>query len=80
MNWCVNINNTLSLVVSMDKISDAKVVIYDELGRRMGKEHNQKLYFGINTIQLDIIGFKSGIYFVSLNIDGNTITKQTIKQ
>ena len=55
-------------------------MIYDELGRKVGEEYNQKLYFGTNTIQLDIIGFKSGIYFVSLQIDNQTIVKQIIKQ
>ena len=70
----------LSLVVKMDKTADAKIVIYDELGRKVGKEHTQKLYFGENTIAVNISDYKSGIYFVSLTIDNKTITKQIIKQ
>jgi len=64
----------------LDKIADAKVIIYDELGRKVGQEHYQKLYFGTNAIQLNIADYKSGIYFVSLTIDNKSITKQIIKK
>ena len=70
----------VSLAITLEKIADAKVIIYDELGRKVGDEHGQKLYFGTNVIQLNIADYKSGIYFVSLNFDGNTITKQVIKE
>ena len=70
----------VSLVITIDKIADAKVIIYDELGRKVGQEHNQKLYFGTNAIQLNIKDYKSGIYFVSLTIDNKSITKQIIKK
>ena len=60
--------------------SDAKVIIYDELGRKVGQEHNQKLYFGTNAIELNIKDYKSGIYFVSLTFDNKSITKQIIKK
>ena len=69
-----------TLAVTMNKKSNISIVIYDELGRRIGNEYKQELSFGKNIIQLDIIDSKSGIYFVSLNIDGNIITKQIIKQ
>ena len=64
----------------MDKIADAEIVIYDELGRKTGKEYHQKLYFGTNAMELNIEDYKSGIYFVSLTIDNQTIVKQIIKQ
>mgnify|MGYP003967730811 FL=1 len=70
----------VSLAITLDKIADAKVIIYDELGRKVGQEHNQKLYFGTNAIQLNIKDYKSGIYFVSLTIDNKSITKQIIKK
>ena len=35
---------------------------------------------GGNSIQLDVEDLKSGIYFVSLNIDGEVISKQIIKK
>jgi len=74
------VDDILSLAVNMDKIADSKAVIYDELGRKVGQEHNQKLYFGANTIQLNIADYKSGIYFVSFTIDNKSITKQIIKK
>jgi hypothetical protein len=70
----------LSLTVNMDKIADGKVIIYDELGRKVGEERDQKLYFGENVIQLNIADYQPGIYFVSLSIEGNTVTKQIIKE
>ena len=59
---------------------DAKIAIYDELGRKVGKEQVQKLYSGENSVELNISNYKSGIYFVSLNIDEETIVKQIIKE
>ncbi len=74
------VRDNLTIGVNMNKIANANVVIYDELGRKVGNEYKQKLYFGTNTIELDIIDLKSGIYFVSLYIDGNIMTKQIIKE
>ena len=74
------VDDILSLAVNTDIIADSKAVIYDELGRKVGQEHNQKLYSGANTIQLNIKDYKAGIYFVSLTIDNKSITKQIIKK
>ena len=70
----------LSLALNMDKIADAKVVIHDELGRKVGKEYNQKLHFGENIIEINISDYISGIYFVALTIDNETVVKEIIKQ
>jgi hypothetical protein len=70
----------VSLAITLDKIADAKVIIYDELGRNVGEDHSQKLYFGTNSVQLDLSNFKAGIYFVSLTTDNEIITKQIIKE
>ena len=70
----------VSLSITLDKITDAKVIIYDELGRKVGEDHSQKLYFGTNAVQLDLSNFKAGIYFVSLTTDNEVITKQIIKE
>jgi len=74
------VRDKLTLTFTMNKITNGIIVIYDELGRKVGEEHKQKLYFGKNTIQLNRANLKAGIYFVSLNFDGNTITKQIIKE
>ena len=52
----------------------------DELGKKVKATH---LYNGIkggNNIQLDLFNLKSGIYFVSLTIDGEQFTQQIIKK
>ncbi|MDA8535547.1 T9SS type A sorting domain-containing protein [Flavobacteriales bacterium] len=74
------VSDKLTVAVTMDKITDLKVVIHDELGRKVGENHSQKLYFGTNAVQLDLSNFKAGIYFVSLTIDNEVITKQIIKE
>jgi hypothetical protein len=74
------VSDKLTVAVTMNKITDSKVVIHDELGRKVGEDHSQKLYFGTNAVQLDLSNFKAGIYFVSLTIDNEVITKQIIKE
>ena len=63
----------------MDYSSSGKVVIYDELGRKVGI-YNQFLSVGENTITLNIADYKSGTYFVSVTINNNTFVKQIIKK
>ncbi len=70
----------LSLSVTVDKITNASIIIYDEIGRVVSKDNHKKLYVGISDIQLDVNYLNSGIYFVSLTIDNQTITKQVIKE
>jgi photosystem II stability/assembly factor-like uncharacterized protein len=69
-----------SLLVNIDKNADTKVIIYDELGRKVGKEYNHKLSFGKNVIKLNIFDYKAGIYFVCLDIDNEIVVKQIIKE
>jgi len=69
-----------SLSISVDLTTDAKIVIYDELGRKVDKGYDEKIYFGKNLIDLDISDYKSGIYFVSLSINNRTIVQQIIKR
>ena len=74
------VKDKITLTFIMNKITNGSVVIYDELGRKVGDTYQQKLYSGINTIPLNSTNLKTGIYFVSLSFDGNTITKQIIKE
>tara|TARA_B100001758_G_scaffold247581_1_gene266028 strand:- start:918 stop:3626 length:2709 start_codon:yes stop_codon:yes gene_type:complete len=73
-------NDRFSIEITMDKTSKATVLIYDEMGRAIFGEYVKELYFGKNTIELNIGDFKSGIYFVNLKIGDETITKQIIKE
>tara|TARA_B100001142_G_scaffold306470_1_gene336310 strand:- start:588 stop:3284 length:2697 start_codon:yes stop_codon:yes gene_type:complete len=74
------VKDKLALNFNIKKSGEASVILYDELGRRIGKKYNEKVYFGNNNIQIDLTDFRSGIYFVSLKIDEDIITKQIIKE
>ena len=50
-----------------------------ELGKKI-RTGKRKLIAGANQINLDLERLKSGIYFVSLEIDGEIVTKQIVKQ
>ena len=58
----------------------AGVLVYDELGRIVRTIKKLEFKQGSNNIQLDVEGLKRGIYFVSLNIDGEVISEQIVKQ
>ena len=68
----------LSVVVNIDVNSDAKVIIYDQLGRSMGDAYFQRLYSGNNTIELNFSDYSSGIYFLSFVIDNKNFVRQII--
>ena len=74
------IKDNFSVVINTNKNTDAVITIYDELGRKLLNNKNSKLYVGKNIVDLDISGYKNGIYFVSLNIDNETVVKQIIKE
>jgi len=74
------VGDVLSIQVNIDNKSSVKVVIYDELGRQVENIFTKELYTDNNIIDLDVNNYKSGIYFISLNIDNQTFTKQFIKQ
>ena len=65
---------------TLDRIADVKLVVFDELGRIVKKEKVFQGYSGKNNISLDIASLKSGIYFVSLNINNEIVTNQIIKE
>ena len=72
--------DNLSLVLNVDKNADSRIFIYDELGRQVEKENFQRLYPGENIIDIDFSNYRSGIYFISMTIDGKMVVKQIIKE
>ena len=68
-----------TLEFTLNKSSVIRAVIYDESGRVVKEIQKSKFKTGNNSIQLDVEDLKSGIYFVSLNIDGEVVSKQIIK-
>jgi len=74
------VTNKATLEVTLNKSSIVGILIYDELGRIVRKMKKIEFQQGSNSIQLDVKDLKSGIYFVSLNIDGEVISKQIVKK
>ncbi|MBC8511058.1 MAG: T9SS type A sorting domain-containing protein [Cryomorphaceae bacterium] len=83
VDWNIYPNPTageITLKCTLAKPSKIKINVIDELGKKVKATH---LYNGIkggNNIQLDLFNLKSGIYFVSLTIDGEQFTQQIIKK
>ena len=83
VDWNIYPNPTageITLKCTLAKPSKIKINVIDELGKKVKATH---LYNGIqggNNIQLDLLNLKSGIYFVSLTIDGEQFTQQIIKK
>ena len=59
---------------------NVQCMLYNEVGKVI-QTYNWRLPdFDNNTIDVNTLKLRRGIYFVSLNIDKNTITKQFIKK
>ncbi|MBT3621919.1 MAG: T9SS type A sorting domain-containing protein, partial [Flavobacteriales bacterium] len=54
--------------------------LHDELGKLVKIGNQNRCIKGENKMQITIDNLKSGIYFVSLNLDGKVFTKQIIKK
>jgi hypothetical protein len=74
------VRDRLNISFTLDRTSDVKIVVFDELGRVVKKEKVFHGYSGNNNISLNIASLKSGIYFVSLNINDEIVTNQIIKE
>ena len=74
------VEEKFSILVDIEKVADATVEIYDDLGRLVKNKYNQKMYNGDNIIELDFSNYKAGIYFVSLSINNETLVKQIVKK
>jgi len=72
--------NAVNVEFTLKTNSQVNLQLYDELGKlvKVIKKDNYKI--GNNKIQLEIVDFKSGIYFVSLNVDGKVFTRQIVKK
>ena len=60
--------------------SQVSLQIYDELGKLVKVIKKDKYKIGDDQIQLKIGDLKSGIYFVSLSIEGEVFTRQIVKK
>ena len=69
--------NSLNIVFDSKRFTDIFIDVYDELGRKLICE-KQKGSYGKKTFKLDVSELKSGIYFISCNINGEVETKQFV--
>ena len=74
------VGEKLFISVNMRNNVAAEIIIYDEIGREIGERYHKELSLGKNIIDLDISAYKTGIYFVSLSIEGEMIVKQIVKE
>ena len=72
--------NKAILEFTLSKSAITRILIYDELGRVVQKVKKIESKKGSNSIQLDFKALSAGVYFVSLNIDGETLSKQIVKK
>ena len=73
-------NTKATITYKLNIASKVKVNVVDELGKKIKLTDFYNGVQGVNRIELDLNSFKSGTYFVNLNIDGQLFTKQIIKQ
>ena len=69
----------VNLDFTTQKSTTATWALYNELGKKV-KTGSKKLIAGNNQISINMQNIKSGIYFVSLEVDGEVITKEILKQ
>ena len=60
--------------------SQVNLQLYDELGKLVKRIKKDNYSIGNNKIQLEMGNLKSGIYFVSLNVDDKVFTRQIVKK
>jgi hypothetical protein len=74
------VTHTVNVEFTLKTNSQVKLQLYDELGKLVKRIKKDNFTIGNNKIQLEIGNLKSGIYFVSLTIEGEVFTKQIVKK
>ncbi|MCU0442358.1 MAG: PKD domain-containing protein [Bacteroidia bacterium] len=70
-----------NIAYSLDQTKDVAITIFDVLGRKVGEEVIAKQSAGNHNLELDAAKFNygNGIYNIRIQIGGETITKQVIR-
>jgi hypothetical protein len=71
-------NPTTKIKFAMPKAGDAKVIVYDVMGREVQTLVNEKLQAGTYETSFDGSMLNSGVYFYKMTTDGFTETKRMI--
>jgi len=73
-------NENIKITFNLEKSFLYNLLIFNENGKLLFKKERITANSGKNIKELDINSYKSGIYFVSLELNGNIYTKQIIKK
>ncbi|OUV74731.1 MAG: hypothetical protein CBC83_03725 [Flavobacteriales bacterium TMED123] len=68
----------MNLEFTAQKTTMAECTVYNELGKKV-KSQKEKVSAGENQLSIDLEKLKAGIYFVSIELEGEIITRQIIK-
>ena len=71
-------NPTTTIRMDIPKTSDAKLIVYDILGKEIATLVNEKLQHGTYEVTLDGSQYPSGAYFYRLTTDNFTDTKKMV--
>jgi hypothetical protein len=73
-------NPEFNIVITSEKEQEAKLQIYDQLGRKILNETNFSTKKGENVIKLNFENFPSGVYIILAKFsDGKYLTQKIIK-
>ncbi len=71
--------NNLNIEFTLKTNIQVSIQIFDELGKLVKRVDKDKYRIGNNKVQLEIGSLKTGIYFVTLNIEGEVFASQILK-
>lgn len=72
------ITNSANIEFSLENASDVMISVYDLLGKKVMEINSGQLFGGSHSINLSASELDSGIYFVKLDIDNQSITKKIL--
>ncbi|MCX6294899.1 MAG: T9SS type A sorting domain-containing protein [Bacteroidetes bacterium] len=70
-------SNNVSVVLNSTKATTASITVYNMVGQAVA-QLEKNIVSGNNTVKLDISSFNTGVYFVSVIVDGNNYSQKLI--
>ena len=74
------VTHAVNVEFTLKTNSQVNLQLYDELGKLVKRIKKDNYTIGNNKLQLEMGNLKSGIYFVSLNVDDKVFTRQIVKK
>ncbi len=70
-------SNNVNVVLNSTKATTANINVYNMVGQTVA-QFEKNIVSGNNTMKLDISSFNTGIYFLSVNVDGKNYSQKLI--